>query len=401
MSICRHFTSDFGPELEPILTPAGFQRVVFEKAYKMGPLLGKGGFGTVYAGERTKDGIPVAIKVIKKSKITQWCHGDDKIVPLEICLLRKVFDVPGVVRLLDFYEMPDAYVLILERPVGCKDLFDFINDHGFLEESLARDFLRQVVDAILACHQRGVIHRDIKDENLLVTWSAATTSTTPRVQLLDFGSGAHIRNHIYFEFDGTRVYAPPEWIQCNHYNGNQATVWSLGILLYAMVCGNIPFETDEQICSAKLRFRRKLSKECQDLIAQCLRIEATQRILLEDVLRHPWMRQEMTSELPMGCSIPPQCPNGTGSSGSSSEVGLGSNSNQHKPSLNSVGSCISTSTDECTNESPQHIISTASRTSSLKLRLRPPNSAPQTLPSPHQHHWPMLVSGEGAGKNQM
>ena len=151
------------------------------------------------------------------------------------------------------------------------------------------------------------------------------------------------------------------------------------------------------------------------MIAQCLRIEATQRILLEDVLRHPWMRQEMTSELPMGCSIPPQCPNGTGSSGNSSqncsEVGGlgGSNSNnQHKPSLNSVGSCISTSTDECTSESPQHIISTtASRTSSsLKLRLRPPNnSAPQTLPSPHQQqlHWPMMVSNgvEGAGKDQM
>ena len=80
MSICRHFTSDFGPELEPILTPAGFQRGVFEKAYKMGPLLGKGGFGTVYAGERTKDGIPVAIKVIKKSKITQWCHVSFKII---------------------------------------------------------------------------------------------------------------------------------------------------------------------------------------------------------------------------------------------------------------------------------------------------------------------------------
>ena len=72
MSICRHFTSDFGPELEPIMT-GPHQRQTFERAYKMGPLLGKGGFGTVYAGERTKDLLPVAVKVIKKAKITQWC----------------------------------------------------------------------------------------------------------------------------------------------------------------------------------------------------------------------------------------------------------------------------------------------------------------------------------------
>ena len=72
MSICRHFTSDFGPELEPMMT-GPHQRQSFERAYKMGPLLGKGGFGTVFAGERTKDSLPVAVKVIKKAKITQWC----------------------------------------------------------------------------------------------------------------------------------------------------------------------------------------------------------------------------------------------------------------------------------------------------------------------------------------
>ena len=77
MSNCRHFTSDFGPELEPMMT-GPLQRQVFEMAYKMGPLLGKGGFGTVFAGERIKDSLSVAIKVIKKSKITQWCKVSGK-----------------------------------------------------------------------------------------------------------------------------------------------------------------------------------------------------------------------------------------------------------------------------------------------------------------------------------
>ncbi len=90
-------------------------------------------------------------------------------VPLEICLLRKVASVPGVVRLLDFYERSDSYILILERPPGCKDLFDYITERGRLEEQLAQSFLIQVVQTILATHERGVIHRDIKDENILVS----------------------------------------------------------------------------------------------------------------------------------------------------------------------------------------------------------------------------------------
>ena len=91
------------------------QRQLFEKAYKTGSLLGKGGFGTVYAGERTKDSLPVAIKVIKKVKIKRWCNDGHNIVPREVCLLRKISNIEGVIRLLDFYMKQDIIILIFER----------------------------------------------------------------------------------------------------------------------------------------------------------------------------------------------------------------------------------------------------------------------------------------------
>ncbi|XP_037982121.1 serine/threonine-protein kinase pim-1-like [Motacilla alba alba] len=307
-----------GPSADSRVPPAGKAQRGLKEQYRLGSLLGRGGFGSVFAATRLSDGAPVAIKRVPRNSVQHWgelvsergqrqkpgrlpqfWHGigptdgivllpqpDGTSAPLEIVLLAKVSTgFSGVVQLLEWREFPNDIVMVLERPERCQDLHHFIRARGFLSEEVARELFRQVLEAVRHCTSCGVLHRDIKPANILVDLASG------QAKLIDFGCGTYLQDTAYIHFAGTRSYSPPEWTHFGWYYGKPATIWSLGIVLHQMVCGEHPFRRGQKISwDQQLSLPQRLSPECQDLIRRCLSMLDVERPSLEELLRHPWMR---------------------------------------------------------------------------------------------------------------
>jgi len=253
----------------------------FDKEYQIVSMVGKGGFGTVHKAIRKTDGEVVAVKIVAKDKVLSV---EENNLPLEIALLRQVSDVPGVVKLLDYFETPTSYYIVMEM-FKCCDLFDFISNCGTLSEEVAREIFRQIVETLTLCQENQVLHGDIKDENILINLD------TGAAKLIDFGSSSWYKTGLFTDYEGTRVYAPPEWILCRQYTASGLTSWSLGVLLYDMLYGDIPFESDDQIISGDMVFYDNvgISSSARNLITMCLDTNISTRITLEQIRQHPWL----------------------------------------------------------------------------------------------------------------
>ncbi|XP_056301522.1 serine/threonine-protein kinase pim-3-like [Danio aesculapii] len=259
------------------------------KSYEIGAKLGKGGFGTVFAGTRLQDGLQVAVK-IADFKIKRFIHVDDfdKLLPSEIALhflATKGPKVKQIVELLDWKVEENCYFLVLERPIPCVSVGEFIRKHrGNIAEKVLRKIMFHTTIAAHICCKRGVFHRDIKPDNLLMN------PQTYEVKLTDFGCGERLTETCYREYCGTFQFSPPEFQKTGYYFGEPATVWSLGILQYLLMFKNLPDNRDLRKMTFRNLQKYGWSEECSDFIRCCLQNNYSFRHKLHALRAHAWFK---------------------------------------------------------------------------------------------------------------
>ena len=265
--------------------------------YTMLETVGQGTFGEVMLGVERHTRESVAIKILEKDKITD----DDARQRLvnEIAILHRVQHA-NLVQLLEVIDEGDRIYLVTEY-VGGGELFAHIVQRGRLEEAEAVKLFAQMVAAVDSCHRQHVIHRDLKPENVLL-------DAAGDIKVIDFGLGTILSygDEVLTVACGSPHYAAPEMLLGGGYLGQRADMWSLGVCLYAMMCGCLPFDEPEmdvlydRIIAGEYDFSPapNLSHACKDLICGLLCSSPDQRLTARQVLNHKWMRT--------AGSVPPQ-----------------------------------------------------------------------------------------------
>ena len=253
--------------------------------YQIRKELGRGGGGIVYLGVRNKDNLTVAIKKLDKQE--QRRPPQDE-TPTEITFLERVQNIPGIIKMIDHFNYFGVNYLIMEK-FGSSDLFNWICLKGGSDEHTAKIIFSQVVKIVDKCFNQGIVHGDIKDENILIN------PNTLEIRIIDFGEGMFVENKTYQKFHGTLTHSPPEWFQNKEFTQEPWTIWSLGILLFTLICGDYPFEEGEvtQVNPFLNPLWKELegkSRDLQQLVNQCLAFNPCERITLSQVLQSPWLQ---------------------------------------------------------------------------------------------------------------
>ncbi|XP_047999948.1 MAP/microtubule affinity-regulating kinase 3-like isoform X7 [Leguminivora glycinivorella] len=252
--------------------------------YKLLKTIGKGNFAKVKLAKHVPTGKEVAIKIIDK---TQLNPGSLQKLFREVRIM-KMLDHPNIVKLFQVIETEKTLYLVMEYASG-GEVFDYLVLHGRMKEKEARAKFRQIVSAVQYCHQKRIIHRDLKAENLLLDGEM-------NIKIADFGFSNEFTPGAKLDtFCGSPPYAAPELFQGKKYDGPEVDVWSLGVILYTLVSGSLPFdgstlrELRERVLRGKYRIPFYMSTDCENLLKKFLVLNPGKRASLESIMRDKWM----------------------------------------------------------------------------------------------------------------
>lgn len=281
----RSSTSRGSPNMQMRGTPARWRSGEEHIGkYKLLKTIGKGNFAKVKLAKHVPTNKEVAIKIIDKTQLNpsslQKLYREVRIM--------KMLDHPNIVKLFQVIETEKTLYLVMEYASG-GEVFDYLVAHGKMKEKEARAKFRQIVSAVQYCHQKRIIHRDLKAENLLL-------DSEMNIKIADFGfSNEFTPGSKLDTFCGSPPYAAPELFQGRKYDGPEVDVWSLGVILYTLVSGSLPFdgatlkELRERVLRGKYRIPFYMSTDCEVLLKKFLVLNPSKRANLETIMKDKWM----------------------------------------------------------------------------------------------------------------
>uniref|UniRef100_A0A182WIX6 Protein kinase domain-containing protein n=1 Tax=Anopheles minimus TaxID=112268 RepID=A0A182WIX6_9DIPT len=261
----------------------------YNKHYTTIKQIGKGAYGYVKLSYRNADRLLVISKFILKEKLCSnfmIATEDKKEIPMEIYLLTHVKH-PNIVTVFDVFENEKFFQLVMEVHGSGMDLFEFIDRRPALTEKLGCYIFRQIANAVDYLHSLNILHRDIKDENIIIDQHF-------HVKLIDFGSATFMQEgKLFSTFYGTTEYCSPEVLAGNKYAGPELEMWSLGVTLYVLMFFENPFLDIEETLKSELIIPQEISSELEYVLLALLDKNPKTRITMKQLIGTEWLTQDI------------------------------------------------------------------------------------------------------------